>query len=87
MKLSPIMRRSLVAVLAGGYYCAVIYLTGLHAQLTSMRQYFGHALIYASGVALISSGLFIGERLAQKRKEHDLWAESMGPIRKSDDKV
>jgi hypothetical protein len=42
-----------------------------------MAQFFGHALIYAAGVALISSILFIVERSSSKRREEEFCAEAV----------
>jgi predicted transporter len=80
MKLSRILRRSIITIVAAGYYIAVVFLTGLSTNLKSMSQFFGHALIYAAGVGLISSVLFIAERASSKRKEEDLVAEAIGHV-------
>jgi hypothetical protein len=74
------MRRTVVALVAAGYYVAVIYLTGLSTHLTSMSQFFGHALIYAAGVALISSVLFIVEKSSSKTKEAEMYANAISQI-------
>lgn len=75
MNKSKILRRSFIGALAAMYYAGVVYLTGLSTQLTSMSQFFGHALIYAGAVGLISSLLFIVERSSSKKKEEELCAE------------
>ncbi len=80
MKLSRISRRSIIAIAAAGYYFAVVYLTGLSTDMKSMSQFFGHALIYAAGVGLISSVLFIAERSSSKGKEENLAAEAIGHV-------
>ena len=77
MSLSRIIRRTVITLVAAGYYVAVVYLTGLSTKLTSMAQFFGHALIYAAGVALISSILFIVERSSSKKREEEFCAEAV----------
>jgi predicted transporter len=74
------MRRSTITVLAAGYYIAVVYLTGLSHNLTSMSQFFGHVLIYASAVGLISSLLFVAENYSSKKKEEEFCADTIAEI-------
>jgi hypothetical protein len=48
------LRWGQISITAFSYYLAVVYLTGLDTQLTTLSQFFGHALIYGAGVALFS---------------------------------
>ena len=70
------MRRSIITVLAAGYYVTIVCLTGLSYKLTSMSQYFGHVLIYASAVGLISSLVFVAERFFSKKREEEFCADT-----------
>jgi len=80
MNSSRILRRGLISLLAICYYFAVVYLTGLSMRVTTMSQFFGHALIYAAGVGLFSSVLFIAQRSSSRKKEEELIAEAVGQI-------
>jgi hypothetical protein len=66
------MRRSIITVLAAGYYLAVVSLTGLGFKFTTMAQFFGHVLIYASAVGLLSSLLFVAESCSSRKKVEEL---------------
>jgi len=72
MILSRMLRWGLISIPAFGYYLAVIYLTGLSTRLTTMSQFFGHALIYSAGVALFSMLFFLVEQFRSKRKAEEI---------------
>ena len=71
------MRRSTITVLAAVYYIAIVCLTVLSHDLTSMSQFFGHVLIYASAVGLISSLFFIAERYSSMKREEEFCADTI----------
>jgi len=70
------LRRGLISLTAFGYYLAVVYLTGLSTRLATMRQFFGHVLIYGAGVALFSTLFFIIEQSRSKRKAEEIAVEA-----------
>lgn len=67
MKPSRSQRRSWITLVAAAYYIAAVQLTGVGVRPTSMTAFFGHALIYAAAVGLVSSLLYLVE--SKKRAE------------------
>lgn len=78
MKLTPLTKRATISLLAAGYYIGVVYATGLSTRPATMTEFFGHALIYAAAVGLVSSLFFISERSASKKREEEFCATALG---------
>ena len=70
------LRWGLISITAFGYYLAVVYLTDLDTRLTTLSQFFGHALIYGAAVALFSVLFFVVEQSRSKRRAEEIAAEA-----------
>ena len=62
----------MIKVIAAAYYLGVVWLIGLSVDLTSMAEFFGHALIYMAAVGLISSMFFVADRSSSAKREAEL---------------
>ena len=77
MNSSRMLRRSFISVGGFLYYFAIVSLTGLDTRLTTMGQFFGHAMIYGASVALVSALFFILDQSSSKRREEALAAKAL----------
>ena len=77
MKFSRSARRSIILVASAAYFFLVVRLTGLEPRPTTMAEFLGLALIYAAGVGLVSSLLFILERRPSATKEEEFCTEAI----------